>query len=305
MKKCPYCAENIQIDAIKCRYCGNWLDKDVPHNASSSGELIENANKIVVSCLHCNGRLRLPDVKKSILVTCPHCKNKFIVDHTTVKLQQNVKIQSPSHIKFLKQKHVTAGVVFSILILLIIGGLSFYQSWKDKSKPNLQEQKPSLIEEARPRIESVSPPMSLPNGTEITPARKNGHSMLTVDNGTSNDATIKLVYVDRPKKHYRFAYVKAKSKISLQNINSGNYYLQFCMGQDWDQQTKKFKRDLSYARFNEPMEFNEFKEEISRDDKIIERVKYSRVSVTLHPVVAGTARTHSISKEDFEETDPG
>lgn len=60
MKKCPFCAEQIQAEAVKCRYCGEFLDGSSRAGSRPRPKKWYFATGTVVIALLCLGPLALP-----------------------------------------------------------------------------------------------------------------------------------------------------------------------------------------------------------------------------------------------------
>jgi hypothetical protein len=164
---------------------------------------------------------------------------------------------------------------------------------EDSAAPTIVDEKP-IPKAAEPSTVAADPRPneynSLPTGTRIEGCAGSGHGELKVDNGTTEDAVVRLSDVTTDGTVCWF-FVQAHSYAHMKHIPQGTFTLAFTTGLNWNESEDVFTWHPSYDQFDRVFEFNE-----QRDS---ERVQYKTISVTLNPVLFGNVRTKTITRDEF------
>jgi len=163
-----------------------------------------------------------------------------------------------------------------------------------RAKTSRKEFRPHNPANDEPENPNVLPLGAAPFDYDV----REGNSTLTVDNGTTADALVRVIRVSYPTESIRNFFIPANEKYTAEQIPAGSYMLRVAFGKDWNSDTRKFNYRQSFSEtdkfvvtettWNEP-----------DPEGYIKHTEASQMSITLHKVPFGNFESHQITEEDF------
>ncbi|MBI5358811.1 hypothetical protein HZB69_04270 [Candidatus Amesbacteria bacterium] len=252
-----------------------------------------------------------PFCKKTIdkaSVDCPYCK-RIIIEHIGLTIQKNIDTSANTYTHRREHKNKTGFIHQIKSILSKLNVIQILNNNNFSFDMNYLWVIPIavfvIVALRSPKIQSLntlnneSNPnnyRSLPNGTVIKTINSNGLGRLRIDNGTDYHAIAKLKN-NQNRQSVFTVYIQRSSSYTLGGISDGTYELFFHLGNDWDDEKSKFLVNPSYAKFRDDFVFSTTVTE--NFDSV--RTRYSEFQITLNPVVGGTAKTNTVSRQEFEK----
>lgn len=116
-----------------------------------------------------------------------------------------------------------------------------------------------------------------PGGEDI------GRGIFNVDNGTKWDGVMVLSRLGVARRAF---YIRAKSRAALTNVGAHSYEATFMLGTTWSTEEGSFEANQQFLGFEKPLDFIE--------EADVDKITTSEISVTLHTVKGGKARSSRI-----------
>lgn len=120
-----------------------------------------------------------------------------------------------------------------------------------------------------------------------------GRGKLTLDNGLTDDAYVKMISGQRLVTSF---YVQGGKKFTFDHVPDGVYTLIYCTGFNWDADRRDFERDRKAHRYDDPL----FYTTTRRTEGRMIITSTGVITLTLHKVHDGKAKTTDIPLDEFD-----
>lgn len=248
---------------------------------------------------------KCPDCQQTLIEKIP--QKEWAPLHSARTTPQNYTPKTSNIKKFVKNLRLVPlkFVVFPVIVLLlIIIGVSLGQTDTPMPPNPIPQTTYTKYEHQTADFSDIinSKPMKyavlttvIPNGTIIKSrsAYLQGEGEILIKNGTNQDAVAKLII---GKTSIYSVYITAHSNYTIKNISDGYYNLVFALGNGWDATNKVFVDNNSYEKFDEGFNFTTYK--TYTGDYV--DTHYKTFSITLNPIIGGTAKTEQIDSALFD-----